>query len=642
MELPKTSNSTVETEEKANTVLLETELERPQSKPLWDKKRGFKWASKQGRSLASALFLLLLVVVGGTGWYFWQSRQTALANSEQQGAAEGPQGVAVRLATVEMTNLRETSEFVGTLEAQQAAVVRPEMAGRVSQIDVKAGDKVSRGEIIARIDTREIEARLRQAQAAQARAQSQVAELEAGSRPEEIAQGEARLAAAEARLAEVLAGTRPEEIAQAQARLRQAQARLAQLRAGNRPEEIAQAESRLQQARSRLESLRAGSRGDEIAQAQAQIADAQARVELTTERVERNRELADQGAISRDRFDEVVTENRRAQADLQRFRQRVEELENQRGEEVVGAELQVTEAEQALAQLQSGARPEEIAQAEAEVAEAQQLLNQRQNGARPEEIARAEAEVEETRQELRQLENGTRPEEIDQAKAQLAEAIAQVRGLEVQLQDANIVAPFEGIVGDIPAKEGDVVSVGQELTTLTQNDTLELRLSIPLERGSELKLGMPVEITDANGQPLSMGTVSFVSPRVNSDSQTILAKARFANQGQLRDRQFVRAKLVWNEQDNRIVVPTTAITFQGEDRFIFVARGEDPATAERVAVTLGLVQGDRAEVIEGLANGDRIVISGLQRLSDGAQIRPIADEPAAANPESSPAAAPSR
>ncbi|AFY82681.1 efflux RND transporter periplasmic adaptor subunit [Oscillatoria acuminata] len=641
MKSPNPSNAQLETKEPANSVANETELEAQQDKPVRDKKRRFKWASRRGRSLASALFLLLLIVGGGTGWYFWQSRQTATANSEQQSGPPGPQGVAVRLATVEMTNLRETSEFVGTLEAQQAAVVRSEMAGRVSQINVKAGDKVSRGDMIARIDTREIEARLRQAQAAQAQAQSRVAELQAGTRPEEIAQGEARLAAAEARLAEVLAGTRPEEIAQAQARLRQAQARLAELRAGNRPEEIAQAQARLQQARSRLESLRAGSRGDEIAQAQAQIADAQARVELTTERVERNRELADQGAISRDRFDEVVTENRRAQADLQRFRQRVEELENQRQEDIIGAELQVTEAEQALAELQSGARPEEIAQAEAEVAEAQQLLNQRQNGARPEEIARAEAEVEETRQELRQLENGTRPEEIDQAQAQVAEAIAQVRALEVQLQDANVVAPFEGIVGDIPAKVGDFVTVGQELTTLTQNDALELRLSIPLERGSELRVGMPVEITDANGQPLSTGTVSFVSPTVNSDSQTILAKARFANQGQLRDRQFVRAKLVWDERDNRIVVPTTAITFQGEDRFIFVARGEEPLTAERVAVTLGLVQGDRAEVVEGLANGDRIVISGLQRLSDGAQILPIVDEPATANPESSPEAAPS-
>lgn len=635
------SNSPVETQAPVNSVANETELEPQEDKPVRDTKRQFRWASRRGRSLASALILLLLIAGGGTGWYFWQSRDTVMASSEQQGGPQRPQGVAVRLATVEMTDLRETSEFVGTLEAQQAAVVRPEMAGRVSQIEVKAGDKVSRGDIIARIDTREIEARLRQAQAAQARAQSQVAELKAGTRPEEIAQGEARLAAAEARLAEVLAGTRPEEIAQAQARLRQAEARLAQLRAGNRPEEIAQGQARLEQARSRLESLQAGSRGDEIAQAEAQIADAQARLELTTERVERNRELADQGAISRDRFDEVVTENRRAQADLQRFRQRVEELENQRQEDIVGAQLQVTEAQQALAELQSGARPEEIAQAEAAVAEAQQLLNQRRNGARPEEIARAEAEVEETRQELRQLENGTRPEEIDQAQAQLAEAIAQVRALEVQLQDANVVAPFEGIVGDIPTKVGDVVSVGQELTTLTQNDILELRLSIPLERGSELRVGMPVEITDANGQPLSKGTVSFVSPTVNADSQTILAKAKFANQGQLRDRQFVRAKLVWNERDNRIVVPTTAITFQGEERFIFVVRGEEPMTAERVAVTLGLVQGDRAEVVEGLANGDRIVISGLQRLSDGDQIRPIVDEPAAGNTESSPEAAPS-
>jgi RND family efflux transporter MFP subunit len=384
--------------------------------------------------------------------------------------------------------------------------------------------------------------------------------------------------------------------------------------------------------------LRSGSTQEEIDQARAQIEDARARVELTEERVQRNRALVEQGAISRDRFDEVVTENRRANADLERTQERLAQLQENRREQIEQAQAQVAEAREALQLQQSGARPEEIARAEAQVAEAREALQLQQSGARPEEIARAEAQVEERRQELRELQNGTRPEEIAQAEAQLAEAIAQVRALEVELQDTNVLAPFAGIIGDIPVKLGDYVKAGDKITTLTQNDELELRMEIPLERGSELKLGLPVEISDAEGEALTQGRITFVSPTVNQDSQTILAKATFRNNGELRDRQFVRAKVIWSQRPNAIVVPTTAVIFQGQQRFIFVAQGSDPMVAKRKSLELGLIKGDRAEVVQGLVPGDRIVVSGIQKLGDGAPIMAIGNEkPNMEKPEPSPA-----
>lgn len=531
------------------------------------------------KSKLGSIMLWTLLLTGGAagGWYGWQSQQQNAQPAQSQRG--GARAVSVRVATVELTTLEESSFIVGNLAAEEAVKIQSEVDGRVSEIYVRPGDRVSPGMTIARLDSREAEIQLRQAQA--------------------------NLIRAQARLAELQAGPRPEEIAQARARLSQSQARLAELQAGNRPEDIAQARARLKQAEARLQALNSGgSRHQQIAQAEAQIADAQARLDLSAERVRRNQELLNEGAISRDRFDEVVAEQRRAEAALAEAQQRLKQLRESKREDREAAEAAVFEARQALALQEQGPRTETI--------------------------AAATAEVEERWQELRRLENGTRPETIAAAQAEVAQAQAQVRALEVAVENTRVVAQFSGIVGDVPVKVGDYLNRGSVITTLTQNDTLDLRILIPVDRLSELRLGMPVEIYSSNDQPLAQGQISFISPQVNSESQTVLVKATFNNsRGQLLDGQFVRAKIIWTRRPGAIVVPATAVVFQGEERFMYLveqlppkSEGAEPQMkAKKQPVQLGLVQGDRLEIIQGLTPGDQIIVSGLQRLSDGAPIR---------------------
>lgn len=534
---------------------------------------------KSPKSKLGSIMLWTLLLTGGAagGWYGWQSQQqNAQPAPSQRG---GARAVSVRVATVELTTLEESSFIVGNLAAEEAVQIQSEVDGRVSEIYVRPGDRVSPGTAIARLDSREAEIQLRQAQA--------------------------NLIRAQARLAELQAGPRPEEIAQARARLSQSQARLAELQAGNRPEDIAQARARLKQAEARLQALNSGgSRHQQIAQAEAQIADAQARLDLSAERVRRNQELLNEGAISRDRFDEVVAEQRRAEAALAEAQQRLKQLKESKREDRQVAEAAVFEARQALALQEQGPRTETI--------------------------AAATAEVEERWQELRRLENGTRPETIAAAQAEVAQAQAQIRALEVALENTRVVAQFSGIVGDVPVKIGDYLNRGSVITTLTQNDTLDLRMLIPIDRLSELRLGMPVEIYSSNDQPLAQGQISFISPQVNSESQTVLVKATFNNsRGQLLDGQFVRAKIIWSRRPGAILVPATAVVFQGEERFMYLVEQLPPKSeadqpqmkAKKQPVQLGFVQGDRLEIIQGLTPGDQIIISGLQRLSDGATIR---------------------
>ncbi len=389
-----------------------------------------------------------------------------------------------------------------------------------------------------------------------------------------------------------------EEIDQARARLNQAQARLDELKAGTRSEEVAQARARLNQAQARLTDARSGSLEEEIAQARARIEANQADLELADERVNRYQNLQQQGAISEDELEEYRQNQRRLQAVVEEAKRRLIQLQQSRETQIEQLEQTVEQERQALRQLENGARPEEIALVEAEVAEVQSELNQ--------------------------LLNGTRPEEIAQAEAEVAEAIAEVSGLEVQLEETAIVAPFTGIVGDISGKIGDFLSQGDAITTLTANQRLDLRLPIPIERKADLKIGLPVAISDPQGQFLANGTISFISPTVNQNSQSLLAKATFENpEGRLRDNQFVRSTVIWNERSGTVIVPVNAITFQGDQRFVYISEGGDTLTAKKQQVELGLVQGDNAEVLSGLRPGQKLIVSGTQKLSDGAAIKVV-------------------
>ncbi|MFP4296758.1 MAG: efflux RND transporter periplasmic adaptor subunit [Spirulinaceae cyanobacterium] len=114
--------------------------------------------------------------------------------------------------------------------------------------------------------------------------------------------------------------------------------------------QLAQAQASVQQAEARLAELRAGSRTEAIAQAQAQVSEAQARADLAQERAGRFSSLRNDGAIAQDQLDEILTEQRRAQASLQQAQRRLEELQaGPRPEAIAQAMAQLN---QAIAQVQ--------------------------------------------------------------------------------------------------------------------------------------------------------------------------------------------------------------------------------------------------------------------------------------------------
>lgn len=256
-----------------------------------------------------------VVVVGATTTYIVVNQ------------AKNKQDITELTVLAEEKNVTLLLNASGKIVPVQNVNISPKNPGTVTQLYVEQGDKVEQGQILARMDSADIQAKILQARA--------------------------NLAQEKAKLDQQKAGSRPQEISQAKARLAQAQAELAAARSGNRPQEIDQA--------------------------QAQVNAAKAKVDLSNERVRRYRSLYSQGAVKKDELDQFVSEDKTAQANLLEAQKKLALLKSgSRSEEIARLNAAVEEARAQLQLLESGSRPEEIAQAAAAVSAAQAQLKTEQ------------------------------------------------------------------------------------------------------------------------------------------------------------------------------------------------------------------------------------------------------------------------
>jgi RND family efflux transporter MFP subunit len=211
----------------------------------------------------------------------------------------------------------------------------------------------------------------------------------------------------------------------------------------------------------------------------------------------------------------------------------------------------------------------------------------------------------------------------DSADADVKAMDAQIHQQEVQLKYFSVFAATDGIVGDIPVHVGDRVTNTTVLTTIDERRGLEVYLPIPSNRAKELKIGAPVQILDAAGDVILTTKVYFISPQIDTSTQSVLAKAPVdqADDSRLRSQQLVRARITWSTQPG-ITIPVVAVSRISGQFFAFVAEQKDgKEVARQVPLTLGDISGNDYKVISGLKAGDDVIVSGGQNLADGMSIK---------------------
>jgi RND family efflux transporter MFP subunit len=213
---------------------------------------------------------------------------------------------------------------------------------------------------------------------------------------------------------------------------------------------------------------------------------------------------------------------------------------------------------------------------------------------------------------------------LDAAQAQLQSLGAQVNEQQVQLHYFKVVAPRSGIVGDIPVRVGDRVLTTTQLTTVDRPGSLEAYIYIPIEKTSQLKMNLPVQIVDGSGNQLATSRVTFISPQVDNSTQTVLVKATIANSNdKLRNAQFIRARVIWGTEQ-KPVVPVVAVSRIGGLYFAFVAESDSKGgyVVHQKPLQVGQIVGNDYVVLDGVKPGDKVVVSGTQFLIDGIPVLP--------------------
>jgi len=222
-------------------------------------------------------------------------------------------------------------------------------------------------------------------------------------------------------------------------------------------------------------------------------------------------------------------------------------------------------------------------------------------------------------------------QDFDNAQTSYDSAVAQLKALEHQVQQQkvelhyySVSAPMDGIVGDIPVRVGDRVAVTTLLTTVDEPGALEAYIYVPAARARDLRLGLPVRLLGDNGAPLAETQITFVSPQVDPETQTVLAKAALGDsKTNFRIAQQVGTQISWGSRSGE-VIPVLAVQRVNGQFFAFVAAKEGNSTfARQRLLKIGETIGNDYSVVDGISAGDHIIVSGLQFLQDGA---PVAEQ----------------
>jgi membrane fusion protein (multidrug efflux system) len=211
--------------------------------------------------------------------------------------------------------------------------------------------------------------------------------------------------------------------------------------------------------------------------------------------------------------------------------------------------------------------------------------------------------------------------DIDQIKYDLENARAVNRLANLELSYANVTAPISGVIAQRSIKPGNFVQINTPIFRIVDTPRLEATLNVPERELAVLKAGLPVNLqVDSMPGKTFTGTVDRVAPVVDSGSGTFRVICAFAGGGVLQPGMFGRMQIDYDQRADALVLPRTALLDDESNPAVFAVRN---GKAQRVAVKLGYVEGEWAEVRDGLKLGDRVVVAGKTALRDGSLVQEI-------------------
>jgi HlyD family secretion protein len=296
------------------------------------------------------------------------------------------------------------------------------------------------------------------------------------------------------------------------------------------------------------------------------------------------------------------------------------------------------EQTQASYQTLTGATvPEDKSKAQIDVQTAQQLLDSakkvydsrvalQKDGALAQKLVddakvvmvQAQSQLETAQRHQEALNQVSQRESIRGAQAQVNAAKAHYENATVQLSYARILSPINGVVADRSVYPGEMPPSGAPLLSIVDISQVVARANVPVKEASSIRIGRPARIAGPDGD--LAGKVTVVSPSADPSTTTVEVWVQLPNPGErLKPGGTVRVAIIAETIQNTIVVPAAAILNSDEGGPKAMVIDKDSVAHER-KISVGVRQGDRVQIISGLAAGDQVATSGGLGLEDKAKV----------------------
>ncbi|MDF1857045.1 efflux RND transporter periplasmic adaptor subunit [Pseudooceanicola sp.] len=216
---------------------------------------------------------------------------------------------------------------------------------------------------------------------------------------------------------------------------------------------------------------------------------------------------------------------------------------------------------------------------------------------------------------------------IEEAEAAANSARAQMRRIEAVLDQKVLESPFAGEIGIPKIEEGQFVTVGSTVATLQDTDRLRVDFSLPEQKLAQIDIGQSITLVGESGATAS-GSITGIEPRIDPATRLVEVRAELDNEDQaLSPGQFVRVRVTLPDKENVVALPQTAVVTSLYGDYVYAVvpaennTEEEPRlVANQVFVRTGSRQKDLVEIVDGVAAGDRIIVAGQNRLSNGVPV----------------------
>jgi membrane fusion protein (multidrug efflux system) len=266
-------------------------------------------------------------------------------------------------------------------------------------------------------------------------------------------------------------------------------------------------------------------------------------------------------------------------------------------------------------------------------------------------VAEAKAKADQTERELGRMKKlvdvqGVSRKEYDDALSANELAQASLRQAQLNLSWTTVTAPVDGVSGRAAKSVGNLISVGSDslLNSVYQQDPMWVRFSVSESEAAKLPggrltpktvTGVELVLPDGSVYPVK-GKLNFLASSIDTTLGTQQLRAEFANKdGRLLPGQFVRIRLIAGDKANVFLVPQSAVLQTEQGNLVMTADGENKVAPRPVKT--GDWFGKDWVVLDGLKDGDKVIVDNLMKLKPGIPVNPhppaVPGAEAAAKPE---------